>query len=179
VHGATVLRVTAPGGPLLSEADGLISSNRDVVLSMLGADCALVGFASPEGVLGVAHAGWRGLRAGVIAATTAAMRADGATTIVAAVGPMIGVECYPFGEEELAAVVAVLGETVRGLSSAGEPALDMRRAVDLACAQAGATIALRLGGCTACDGRFYSWRAGRDDARHALGIGRRLAAEER
>jgi len=53
-------------------------------VAVVVADCAPVALASPEGIAGVAHAGWRGLEAGVIQATVAVMRGHGARLIRAA-----------------------------------------------------------------------------------------------
>jgi hypothetical protein len=69
------------------EADALVTTLPGAPLAVFSADCALVGLASPEGVVGAVHAGWRGLLAGVIEKATAAMRESGATDISAVVGP--------------------------------------------------------------------------------------------
>jgi hypothetical protein len=79
------------------ELDGLVTRTPGVALGILTADCAPVLFADPDsGVIGAAHAGWRGAKAGVLEATIGAMVQEGARTraIRAAVGPCIGQDSY-------------------------------------------------------------------------------------
>jgi copper oxidase (laccase) domain-containing protein len=173
VHGSRVVVTDRPCGPLDEEADGLVSTDQTAVLAMLGADCALIGLSSPEGVIGVVHAGWRGLVAGVVEEATRTMCERGATRIEAVLGPMIGVECYPFSPADLDLVVARYGPGVAGTDVDGADALDLRAAVTEALSRAQVPVVAELGGCTACDGRFYSWRGRRDSGRHALAIGGR------
>ena len=90
-------------------ADALVSRTRGVALGVLTADCAPVLFAdSGAGVIGAAHAGWRGARAGVLEATVRAMTELGARAggISAAIGPCIGPESYEVGAEFQAAFTA-------------------------------------------------------------------------
>ena len=80
VHGADVVEVTAPwppgNGP---RADAMVTVRPDIALGIITADCAPVLLADTEaGVVGAAHAGWRGAVAGVIEATVAAMIGLGA-----------------------------------------------------------------------------------------------------
>lgn len=168
VHGANVLVIEQPTGPLAEEADALVSTSGEVALAVLGADCPLVALSSPEGVLAVAHAGWRGLLAGVLEATVATMRALGAGDIEAVLGPCIHVECYEFSPADLLLATDRLGPTVAGRSAGGSPALDLPEAVRVALAAAGVAAPAELGGCTACGGAWYSHRARRERARHAL-----------
>ena len=94
VHGITVATVTTPWpdgqGPT---ADALVTALPGVALGVITADCAPVLFAA-DGVVGAAHAGWRGAVAGVLEATIAAMRALGAGPITAAIGPCIRQPSY-------------------------------------------------------------------------------------
>lgn len=104
VHSATVViadPVTAdgaqPGPPARPPADGLVTADPRVVLGILAADCAPVLFADvTAGVVGAAHAGWKGALYGVLSATVAAMERLGARRdrIVAAVGPCIAQASY-------------------------------------------------------------------------------------
>ena len=88
------------------EADAAVTATPGVVLAILTADCLPVVFAAKDGSeIGAAHAGWRGLAAGVLEATVAAM----ATTprdIVAWLGPAAGPQAYEIGEEVFDAFVA-------------------------------------------------------------------------
>lgn len=79
------------------EADALVTKRRGVFLAIVTADCAPVLFADHEaGVVGAAHAGWRGAAGGVIAHTVEAMVALGARpeNIAAAIGPCIAQASY-------------------------------------------------------------------------------------
>jgi len=152
--------------------DGLVTAATGVALTVLTADCAPVAFYSPEGVIGVAHAGWRGLAAGVIGATAAAMRELGATELIAAVGPCIHVECYQFGQAELDGLESLLGPSVRGVDIRGRPALDLPAAVSAALRGAGVGVQPGPGVCTACSAEHWSWRARADPARQATVVWR-------
>jgi YfiH family protein len=77
------------------------------VLGIVTADCAPVLFADMKaGVIGGAHAGWRGAVAGVLEATIAAMRALGARDITAVVGPCIGQPSYEIAADLRDAILA-------------------------------------------------------------------------
>jgi polyphenol oxidase len=100
VHSAIAVRVEAPFPGARPEADGMVTTTRGLGLAILTADCAPVLFADTEaGVIGAAHAGWRGALGGVLEATVAAMRDAGARRIVAAVGPTIAQQSYEVGPE--------------------------------------------------------------------------------
>ena len=107
VHGAEVATVDesweARGRP---RADALVTRLPGRALGILTADCAPVLLVDPQArVIGAAHAGWRGLVAGVIEATLAAMEKLGArrARICAAIGPCIGQNSYEVGPEVVAA----------------------------------------------------------------------------
>ena len=103
VHGAQAVRVTEawrPGeGP---RGDAMVTDRPGVALGIVTADCAPVLFAdAAAGVIGAAHAGWRGAVGGVLEATLDAMLALGARAgrIAASVGPCIGQASYEVGED--------------------------------------------------------------------------------
>lgn len=103
VHSARAVAVT---GPLVTrpEADALVTATPGVVLSVLTADCQPVLFHdATAGVIGAAHAGWRGAMDGVLEATLAAMEGLGArrSTIHAVIGPSISQVAYEVGPEFL------------------------------------------------------------------------------
>lgn len=78
-------------------ADAVVTARRDVVLGIVTADCGPVLFADVEaGVVGAAHAGWRGAVGGVLEATIAAMEHLGArrSAIAAVIGPTIAQASY-------------------------------------------------------------------------------------
>ncbi|MGO4724693.1 MULTISPECIES: peptidoglycan editing factor PgeF [unclassified Inquilinus] len=103
VHSPTVVTVTAAWTPETApQADAMVTDRPGLALGILTADCAPILFADAEaGVIGAAHAGWKGALGGVTDATIAAMRALGAVPerIAAAVGPCIGPEGYEVGPE--------------------------------------------------------------------------------
>jgi YfiH family protein len=166
VHGAEVVVAgedTSPG----VEADALVTTRADVVLAVFTADCASVALASPEGVIGLAHCGWRGLVAGVVGRTIEAMRALGATDIVAGLGPCIRAGCYEFGADDLDLVAALLGDQVRATTTWGTSALDLAAGARLAAERAGAAVVVDAGACTACSDTWYSHRSRHDQSRQA------------
>ena len=176
VHGAAVLVVDAPGWA--GEADALVTTTPGLRLAVRAADCGtlvLTAAGGPRPCLGVAHAGWRGARAGVVAAAAAEVRRlSGADDVLGWLGPCIGPCCYAFGEVDLADVAAELGADVRATTTSGGSALDLPRAVGLACAGAGVRLTGSDGRCTACavDGSgqpvFFSHRARGDVGRHGV-----------
>ncbi|MEM7025638.1 MAG: polyphenol oxidase family protein, partial [Pseudomonadota bacterium] len=103
VHGTQVLAVRdALSGPQPTGADALVTDRTDMAIGVLCADCAPVLFADPEaGVIGCAHAGWRGALAGVVEATVSAMAELGAdpARMTAAVGPCIAQTSYEVGPD--------------------------------------------------------------------------------
>lgn len=98
-HGTRVLRFDAPAVPggEEPEADAAVTSTPGVVLAVLTADCLPVVLATRDGSeVGVAHAGWRGLAAGVLERTVEAMRAAPGE-LVAWFGPAAGPQAYEVG----------------------------------------------------------------------------------
>jgi YfiH family protein len=101
VHGTAVLRFDAAPAPGDDEpeADAAVTSAPGVVLAILSADCLPVVFAARDGSeVAAAHAGWRGLAAGVLEATVAAMRTPPAR-LAAWLGPAAGPQAYEIGAE--------------------------------------------------------------------------------
>ena len=88
------------------EADAAVTRTPNTVLAILTADCLPVAFCSTDGdVVAAAHAGWRGLAAGVLEATVEAMDvAPG--SVLAWLGPAAGPDAYEVGEEVRDAFVA-------------------------------------------------------------------------
>lgn len=104
VHSADVLTVrTASDVPAeRPKADALVTATPGLALTVLTADCQPVLFADPEaGVIGAAHAGWKGAMDGVLENTVAAMVDLGATRdrITAIIGPSISQPNYEVGPE--------------------------------------------------------------------------------
>lgn len=167
VHGARVVAVDEPGAADGEPADAMIADCGGAAVAVLTADCAPVAFASPEGIVAVAHAGWKGLRAGVIEATVQGMRRRGATRVEAVVGPCIHPCCYTFGEDELIEIENRHGRQMRATDRHGAPALDLPAWVRTALHSAGATLVGEAGACTGCQDGLWSWRTGRTARRQA------------
>ncbi len=101
VHSATVVTATAPSEDK-PRADALVTRTPGLALSVLTADCQPVLFGDAEaGVIGAAHAGWRGALDGVLDATVDAMVDLGAQRerITAVIGPTISQRAYEVGPE--------------------------------------------------------------------------------
>jgi copper oxidase (laccase) domain-containing protein len=190
VHGAEVRMVTSDDVSDVagSEGDALVTAEPGLVLAIQTADCAPIVFWSPEGVIGAAHAGWRGLEAGVVERTLTAMTDLGAGRISAGVGPHIGVGCYEFGPADLARLTARFGDRVSGVTRGGRPALDLAELVRVALGEPrgdqpdGRAVTVTVDGagagdgdwCTACGAdRWFSHRARGEPERMATVIWRR------
>jgi YfiH family protein len=101
IHSADVITVTTPSTDR-PKADALVTATPGIALSVLSADCQPVLFADAQaGVIGAAHAGWKGALDGILDQTVEAMIALGATreNIHAAIGPCISQRAYEVGPE--------------------------------------------------------------------------------
>ncbi len=169
VHGAGVVMVTAPGEAAGSVADVAATDVPGAVLALHTADCAPVVVAG-DGVVGVAHAGWRGIVAGVLHEVVAAVRAlahpSSSGELRALLGPMIRPAAYEFGVDDLATVAHAVGAGVSGATSWGAPALDLAAAVKASLHTVGVDriIDLRL---DTADERFFSHRLRCEQSRMA------------
>lgn len=102
VHSPDVVTVTEPLNGTRPKADALVTATPGIALAVLTADCQPVLLADAQaGVVGAAHAGWRGARSGVLEATVDAMVGLGARRedIHAVIGPSISQGAYEVGEE--------------------------------------------------------------------------------
>lgn len=112
VHGTTVVEATTNSD--VPEADAQWSRTPGVACAVLTADCLPVLLCSRQGdVVAAAHAGWRGLYAGVLEATVAAMGCDPAE-VLAWLGPAIGPTAFEVGADVRDAFLGAAGP---GLSS--------------------------------------------------------------
>jgi len=181
VHGAEVVVVTRPGEHSGADADAAVTALPGATLAIHTADCLPVLLWDLEaGVIGAAHAGWRGLDGEVLQRTVAAMVGLGAdvTRIQGEIGPHISAAAYEFGQADLTRLAFRYGPDVIGATSQGAPALDLGNAAQSALVEAGVTRgAVRdLQLCTAtgldADGEpvRFSWRARHDAGRQAAVI---------
>jgi len=117
VHGTTVVRFDDDAVAGEPEADAAVTSTPGVVLAILTADCLPVLFAAKDGgEAGAAHAGWRGLAAGVLEAVIGAMRTP-PDQLVAWLGPAAGPAKYEVGVEVYDAFVAQDWSAARAFAS--------------------------------------------------------------
>jgi polyphenol oxidase len=110
IHSSDAVAVSEPWAPdARPRCDALVTATPGLALGVTGADCGMILLADQSaGVIGAAHAGWKGALAGVIEATVAAMERLGARRgdIAAALGPCIGPASYEVGQEFVAAFAA-------------------------------------------------------------------------
>jgi YfiH family protein len=103
------------------EVDAMVTTRRGIALGILHADCAPVLFADAEaGVVGAAHAGWRGALDGVLEATLQEMQRRGAglSRIATAIGPCIGQSSYEVGPEFRSRFIEADGANAKFFSAA-------------------------------------------------------------
>lgn len=162
-HSADVATVET-AGQVLPEADGLVTAQPGLVLGILTADCQPVLFSDPEaGVVGAAHAGWKGALSGILEATIDAMIGLGARReyIRAVIGPSISQRAYEVGPEFLDDFMAESPDNSRFFANgAGDryhfdlPSYGLKRLRD-----AGIQEAEWIRHCTYSDPeRFFSYR---------------------
>jgi len=128
IHSPDSVFVAAPWPGARPHADALVTTTPGLVISVLTADCAPVLFADVEaGVIGAAHAGWKGAIGGVLEATIARMRQHGARTIRAAIGPTIHQANYEVGPDFEAKFIAADPANARffALGAAGKAHFDL------------------------------------------------------
>jgi hypothetical protein len=177
VHGAAVAELTAASanssGPI---ADAAVTRERGIVCAVLTADCLPVLFADRDGTaVGVAHAGWRGLAAGVLEATVAALGELGATPqrLVAWLGPAIGPARFEVGADVRDRFCAVDVDAAAHFAPLrpGKWHADLPGLARARLARGGVLRVYGGGLCTHADAaRFYSYRRDRDTGRMATVI---------
>lgn len=157
VHSATVQVVRAPrGGAPVVQADALVTDSRDVTLFMRFADCVPILLFDPvRAVVGIVHAGWLGtVRQVARAAVETMARVYGCrpTDIRAGIGPSIGPDHYPVGDDVAAQVRATFRQEAPSLltSRDGTFHLDLWLANRLQLEKSGVESVEVAGICTAC-----------------------------
>lgn len=173
VHGVAVVdadRARAAGDE--PQADASVARQAGTVCAVTVADCMPVLLADAGGgAIGVAHAGWRGLCAGVLEATVGALGNPG--ELVAWLGPAIGPRVYEVGGEVRAAFVAHDAAAASAFAAArpGHWLLDLYAVARQRLNACGVTRIYGGGLCTYSDPeRFYSHRRDRSPGRMAAAI---------
>ena len=164
VHSADVAVIDDGATAAEIRADAMVTATPGIALGILTADCQPVLFADPDvGVVGAAHAGWKGTMSGILGATIDAMEDLGAhrAKIQASIGPTISRENYEVGPEFHAAFIDDEPETARFF----RPGHADRHYFDLPAyglaklAEAGIRDPHWTGHCTYADPeRFFSYR---------------------
>jgi YfiH family protein len=154
VHGTRVAVADRPGHQ--GEADAILTRRFGLPIAVATADCLPVVIAGSSSI-GIAHAGWRGVAAGVVPALVGAMRLEGDEPTIAEIGPHIGPCCYEVGPEVPAAIGGFTEET-----STGRPSVDLAAAVSDQLADVPVIV---WSTCTVHDERYASYRRDRTERR--------------
>lgn len=181
VHSPDCLFVDAPFGAERPRCDALVTKTRGIALGVTGADCGILLFADAQaGVIGAAHAGWKGAFTGVLEATLQKMEEAGASrpSIHVVLGPTIAQASYEVGPEFRARFVEADPKNAWFFAPSARAAHHM---FDLP-AYIGARLKANGVGCFqnlaldtyADEARFYSYR--RSVHRHEDDYGRLVAA---
>ena len=167
-HSSKVLTICAPLTGDLPKADAMVTATKGIALGILTADCAPVLFGDHQaGIIGAAHAGWKGALDGVLEATLDAMLALGATreNICAVIGPCISQAAYEVGPEFMDTIMGNGPDYSRFFAGGTAGGTDERLHFDLPgfcllrLREAGVKNAEWIRHCTYNDpARFYSYR---------------------
>lgn len=185
VHSPDAVFVDGPWQDEPARADALVTTTPGLALGVLAADCMPWLFTDQEaGVIGAAHAGWRGALSGVLESTVELMTRHGAEQqrIRAALGPCLRQPNFEVGLDLLNAFTDRYPESEQFFSPGKNP---QKRQLDLAgfgvwrLAQCGVTLTDDINACTlAQPTRYFSYRAavGESQDKAAVDYGRNLSA---
>ena len=171
VHGVNSHWVEHPG-----DRDGEIGDvvGTHVTNSVLGVwvgDCAPVFLIGEHTLIGV-HAGWKGLRDGVLFAAETLMAERGDVTMQGFVGPHIRSCCYEFGASDLEIMVEKFGVVARGEDVIGRPALDVAACIRSFFTARNVPLT-EFGECTGCHpDKYFSHRVRAERERQIVGVWR-------
>ncbi len=181
VHGASAVVMHDESPDVRPKADALVTATRGLALGVLTADCAPILLADARaGVVGAAHAGWRGALAGIAEAALDAMEGLGAARrhIHAAIGPCIGPSVYEVGPDFEAEFLKHDPASARFFARAGaqaRPTFDLPGYLSHRLRQAGAAVVAVAGICNhTAHGEFFSYRG--SQKRGEADYGRQISA---
>ena len=182
VHGTAAVIVDRAWGPGLGpHADAVVTDRPGIAVGVGTADCGPVLFADPDaGIVAAAHAGWKGVLAGILEATVEAMERLGASRsrIAAALGPTIARDAYEVGAEFVARFEAADPDNARFFGPAARQHhahFDLPAFIVARLERAGVGRVADVGLCTYCDAdRFFSYR--RATHKNEPDYGRQLSA---
>ncbi len=159
VHSSQVVNLS--GDVITGPADGAVTRSPGEVCAIMTADCLPVLFCERTGrTVAAAHAGWRGLAAGVLEATVAAMQTP-AGDILAWLGPAIGAQAYEVGDEVRTALVRAQADAEQAFEPArpGKWMCDLYLIASQRLRRVGVHRIYGGGFCTYTDReRFFSYR---------------------
>jgi YfiH family protein len=161
VHGIEVVRHPGPGEVVSPRADAVFTVDGERVCAVMTADCLPVAFTDRHGMrIALAHAGWRGLSAGVLEATIAALEVE-PSELHAWLGPAIGADTFEVGGEVREAFLrrsTAMAACFRA-NSRGKWQADLAGLARVVLKSAGLTSVHGGGWCTHDEvERFYSFR---------------------
>lgn len=170
VHGAEVLLVDAPVRlGQAPTADALVTTTRGLGLMVRVADCVpLVLVDVDAGVIGAVHSGRPGLVLDIATRTVEVMRHNGASDLVAWIGPHVCGSCYEVPDSMREQVSALVPEAYAE-TSWGTPALDIGAGVRAQLERAGVGV-VEVGGCTREEPSLHSYRRDGADAGRFAGL---------
>lgn len=180
VHSPNVQIATLENRAERPEADAIVTNTPGLVLGVLTADCGPVLFADPEaGVIGAAHAGWRGAFDGVLESTLLAMQGLGAEAerTVAVLGPSISQSNYEVGPEFVDRFVQADPANETYFKASGKPGhalFDLRQYTVDRLRKAGVKADMQSDCTYADEDAWYSYR--RSTHRNEPDYGRQISA---
>ncbi|MGE0238381.1 MAG: peptidoglycan editing factor PgeF [Parvibaculaceae bacterium] len=181
-HSADVIVADAPWDVLAPpKGDAIVTTTPGLAIAVLTADCAPILFADAEaGVIGAAHAGWKGAFSGVSDATVAVMEENGARRerITAIIGPTISRQAYEVGPDFAAQFIAEAPDNADFFTPserARHQMFDLPAYLQRRMTRLGVGRVVDMGLCTYSDeDRFYSYR--RATHRNEKDYGRQISA---
>jgi len=168
VHGGKIFRIKNSGDHQGAEGDGMISTTSGIPMAIQVADCAPIALICETPVIGIVHAGWRGLLGGIVQNACTEMRKLGGDPTIAVVGPCIYPKHYEFGSVELQHMMKEFGPTVESKTQEGTPALDIPETAKIALRRNNVLDTRFIGDCTASSGKYWSHRVGGNAERQAM-----------
>jgi copper oxidase (laccase) domain-containing protein len=171
VHGVETQWVAGVGECDGETGDVVGTALNQTVLGIWVGDCAPVILVGEHSIVG-AHAGWKGLRDGVLGSAASLLTQHGDRVVCGFVGPHIQQCCYQFGEQDLGLMVERFGFGARGVDKLGRPALNVAACIRQFFTARQVPL-VETGECTGClSDKFFSHRVRGERERHIVGVWR-------
>ncbi len=171
VHGLGTRWVARPGQCDGETGDVAGTAENEAVLGIWVGDCAPVVLIGEHSIIG-AHAGWKGLRDGVLNSAESLMNEHGDHLIHGFVGPHIQQCCYQFGEQDLMVMIDRFGFEARGVDFLGRPALNVAACIRQFFDKRKIPL-FEIGECTGClSDKYFSHRVRKERERQIVGVWR-------